>query len=81
MLILLLVGLCAGLLAKAIMPGSDKEPSGWLMTILLGIGGAFVGHFLAGILGIRAYGIIGEIIIAAFGAIVIIAVGRALSRR
>jgi uncharacterized membrane protein YeaQ/YmgE (transglycosylase-associated protein family) len=77
----LLIGLFAGILAKAVMPGEDKEPSGWLMTILLGIGGAIVGGLLAGLLGIHAYGFIGKVLVAAFGAVVIIAVGRAMSRR
>jgi uncharacterized membrane protein YeaQ/YmgE (transglycosylase-associated protein family) len=43
-------GLVAGVVAKVIMPG--KDPGGWVVTILLGIGGAFVGGYLAGLLGI-----------------------------
>ena len=38
-------GLAAGAIAKLIMPGKDGD--GWIMTILLGIGGAVVGGFLA----------------------------------
>ncbi len=38
-------GLIAGWLAKFIMPGND--PGGVIITILLGIGGALVGGFLA----------------------------------
>ena len=37
----LIIGLVAGLLARAIKPGSD--PMGWIMTIVLGIVGAIVG--------------------------------------
>lgn len=37
-------GLIAGVLAKWIMPGRD--PGGFIITILLGIGGAFVGGFI-----------------------------------
>jgi uncharacterized membrane protein YeaQ/YmgE (transglycosylase-associated protein family) len=44
-----LIGLLAGALAKWIMPGPDR--GGWVMTMLLGI----VGAFLAGFLG-RAVG-------------------------
>ena len=42
---MIVVGLIAGLIARAIMPGPD--PMGWLATILLGIVGSFVGGFLA----------------------------------
>ena len=37
----ILLGLIAGALAKAIRPG--KDPGGWIVTILIGIAGAFVG--------------------------------------
>jgi uncharacterized membrane protein YeaQ/YmgE (transglycosylase-associated protein family) len=39
----IVVGLVAGLIAKALMPG--REPSGIIVTILLGIGGAIVGGY------------------------------------
>lgn len=41
----IVLGLVAGLIAKAIMPGED--PGGAVITILLGIVGALVGGFLA----------------------------------
>ncbi len=41
----LLFGLIVGALAKFLMPGND--PGGWIVTILLGIAGSFVGGFLA----------------------------------
>ena len=37
-------GLIVGALAKLLMPGRD--PGGWIVTILLGIAGSFVGGFL-----------------------------------
>jgi uncharacterized membrane protein YeaQ/YmgE (transglycosylase-associated protein family) len=80
-LIFLLVGLFAGILAKAIMPGSANEPGGWLMTILLGIAGAYVGGFLGRMVGLGASGFIGQILTAAVGAIVIIAIARLFTRR
>lgn len=42
-------GLIAGAIAKVIMPG--KDPGGWIITILIGIAGAFVGGFLGTLLG------------------------------
>lgn len=40
----LLFGLIVGAIAKFLMPGND--PGGWIVTILLGIAGSFVGGFL-----------------------------------
>jgi uncharacterized membrane protein YeaQ/YmgE (transglycosylase-associated protein family) len=80
-LIFLLVGLIAGVLAKAIMPGSRDEPSGWILTIVLGIAGAYVGGWLGSLMGIGAGGFVGEILMAAIGAIVIIALLRLFSGR
>ena len=45
----LLFGLIVGAIAKFLMPGRD--PGGWIVTILLGIAGSFVGGFLASALG------------------------------
>lgn len=41
---LIIIGLIAGLIARAIIPG--KQSMGILMTIVLGIVGSFVGGFL-----------------------------------
>jgi len=41
----LILGLCAGALAKLIFPGDD--PGGIIITMLIGVAGAFVGGFLA----------------------------------
>lgn len=40
----ILIGLVVGVIAKLLMPGRD--PGGCIITILLGIAGAFVGTFL-----------------------------------
>lgn len=40
----LIVGLIVGLIARAIKPGDDSL--GWIMTILLGIAGAFVASYI-----------------------------------
>ena len=56
-------GLIVGAIAKLLMPGRD--PGGWIVTILLGIAGSFVGGFLAQALfetGGRTAGWIGSII-------------------
>jgi uncharacterized membrane protein YeaQ/YmgE (transglycosylase-associated protein family) len=40
----LVLGLVAGFLARLLMPG--KGPTGWVLTILLGIAGALVGGYI-----------------------------------
>jgi uncharacterized membrane protein YeaQ/YmgE (transglycosylase-associated protein family) len=45
----IILGLLAGLLAKAILPGED--PGGIIVTTLLGIGGALLGGLLISVLG------------------------------
>ena len=42
-------GLIAGAIAKLIMPGN--QGMGWLMTIILGIVGAFVGGWVGSLIG------------------------------
>ena len=44
----IILGLLAGIIAKALMPGSD--PGGIIVTALIGIAGALLGGFLAGAL-------------------------------
>jgi uncharacterized membrane protein YeaQ/YmgE (transglycosylase-associated protein family) len=45
----LFIGFVVGLIAKFLMPGRD--PGGFIITILLGIGGAFVAKFVGQQLG------------------------------
>ena len=46
----IVLGLLAGLIAKAIMPGGER--GGLIVTTLLGIAGALVGGFIAAALGL-----------------------------
>ena len=45
----IIFGAIVGAIAKFLMPGRD--PGGWIVTILLGIAGSFVGGFLASMIG------------------------------
>ncbi len=67
----IIIGFVAGIIAKLIMPGSN-EPSGFILTTILGIVGAFVATYLGQALGwYRAdegAGLIGAIV----GAIVVL---------
>ena len=46
----ILMGLIVGVLAKWIMPGED--PGGIIITILIGIAGAFLGGFIGSFIGL-----------------------------
>jgi uncharacterized membrane protein YeaQ/YmgE (transglycosylase-associated protein family) len=46
----ILMGFVVGLLARLVMPGRD--PAGIIITILLGIAGAFVGGYIGSLLGL-----------------------------
>ena len=72
----IIVGLIAGALAKLIMPGDD--PGGIIVTMLIGIVGAFVGGFVFGLFGGSGVsGInIGSIIVAVVGALILLAIYR-----
>jgi uncharacterized membrane protein YeaQ/YmgE (transglycosylase-associated protein family) len=76
----LIVGLIAGFIARALVPGPD--PMGWLGTMILGIVGSFVGGTLAalvfgGTLDLSPSGIVGSII----GAIIVLLIWRAMGGR
>jgi len=78
----IIIGGIAGALGKLIMPGDD--PGGVIVTILIGIAGAFVGGFITqNLLGIGGGGFIWTILVATVGAIILLAIYRALvgSRR
>ena len=72
----IIVGLIAGALAKLIMPGDD--PGGIIVTMLIGIVGAFIGGFVFGLFGGSGVsGInIGSIIVAVVGALILLAIYR-----
>jgi uncharacterized membrane protein YeaQ/YmgE (transglycosylase-associated protein family) len=76
----IVVGLLAGFIAKALMPG--REPGGLLLTIVLGIAGAIVGGFLAVALGVSD-GVnnfdIGTIVLAVLGAMLLLVVYRSVT--
>jgi uncharacterized membrane protein YeaQ/YmgE (transglycosylase-associated protein family) len=75
----IVIGLIAGLIAKALVPGRD--PSGCIVTILLGIGGAVLAGFLGQSLGWYRPGEGAGFLAAIVGAVLILAVYRLISRR
>lgn len=76
----IIIGFVAGLIAKFIMPGRN-EPSGFIMTTILGIVGAIVATFLGQALGWYTAGEGAGLIGAVIGAIIVLAVWGMISRR
>lgn len=63
-------GLLVGIVGKLLMPGRD--PGGWVVTILLGIGGALIAGFLGQSLGMYREGEPAGFIMAVIGAIILL---------
>lgn len=80
---LIIVGLIAGFIARAVVPGPD--PMGVGGTLLLGIIGSFVGGFLGYLIfgadldegAVQASGIIGSIV----GAVIVLLIYRSVTNR
>lgn len=66
----LIVGLVVGLLARALKPGADSM--GWILTIILGIAGAYVGAFISGFFGMDTTQGFSYLIFSVIGAIIIL---------
>jgi uncharacterized membrane protein YeaQ/YmgE (transglycosylase-associated protein family) len=80
----IIVGLIVGAIAKLLMPGRD--PGGFIVTILLGIAGAFVGGWIGRQFGIgSSEGVtsfdLGSLGLAILGAIILLAIYRLIAGR
>jgi uncharacterized membrane protein YeaQ/YmgE (transglycosylase-associated protein family) len=77
----IIIGFIAGVLAKFLLPGDKHEPSGFILTTLLGIVGAFLATYLGQALGWygpdEGAGLIG----ATVGAILVLLIWGAIARR
>lgn len=76
----IIIGFIAGVIAKFIMPGPN-EPSGFIMTTILGIVGAFVATYLGQALGWYSAGEGAGLIGAIVGAIIILFVWGMVARQ
>lgn len=75
----LLFGLLIGALARLIVPG--KEPGGWVVSLLLGVGGSFLGGFLGRQFGFYRQGQSAGFIMSLIGAIILVACYHAFATR
>ena len=81
MLAWILMGLIVGVIAKLVMPGPD--PGGIFITILLGIGGAFVGGYVGSFLGLGSVtGLnLGSLLLSVGGAVLILILHRTIRKK
>ena len=70
---MIIIGFVAGVIAKFLHPGSH-EPSGFILTTLLGIAGAFVATYLGQALGWYQAGQGAGLIGAVVGAVIVLVV-------
>ena len=76
----ILFGLVAGVIAKLVTPGRD--PGGFIVTILLGIAGAFLGGFLGQAMGFYGEGEAAGMLMSILGAVLLLVIYRmAVGRR
>ena len=77
----LLLGLIAGAIAKAILPG--KQGGGWFITLLLGVVGALLGGWLGSLLfgvGLEEFWSIQTWLVAIVGSIVVLLIYGLITR-
>jgi uncharacterized membrane protein YeaQ/YmgE (transglycosylase-associated protein family) len=70
----IIIGFVAGVIAKFLHPGNKYEPSGFIVTTLLGIGGAFAATYLGQAVGWYRAGENAGFIGAIVGAIIVLIV-------
>lgn len=66
----LLIGLAAGAIAKMLTP--QEEKGGWVSSIIIGIVGSFVGRMVGGLVGLQSTNLIGSLLIATGGAVLVL---------
>ena len=76
----IIIGFVAGVIAKFLHPGPN-EPQGFIVTTLLGIGGAFVATYLGQSLGWYRPGEGAGLIGAVIGALIVLVIWSMFSRR
>jgi uncharacterized membrane protein YeaQ/YmgE (transglycosylase-associated protein family) len=76
----IVIGFVAGIVAKFLHPGGN-EPSGFILTAILGIVGAFVATYLGLLIGWYKSGESAGFIASVVGAIIVLAIWAAIAKR
>jgi uncharacterized membrane protein YeaQ/YmgE (transglycosylase-associated protein family) len=79
LLLFLVFGLIVGALARFIVPG--REPGGWVVSMLIGVVGSFVGGFLGRAMGFYREGEPAGFFMSLLGAILLCVAYHAFARR
>ena len=75
----LVIGLIVGAIAKLLMPGSD--PGGFIITMLLGVAGAFLGTIIGRAIGLYEPGNPAGFFMSIIGAMVLLFIYRLFTKR
>jgi uncharacterized membrane protein YeaQ/YmgE (transglycosylase-associated protein family) len=75
----LLFGLVVGALARFIVPG--REPGGWIVSMMLGVGGAIVGGYFGRVVGLYREGQPAGFVMSLLAAISLVVVYKVLVGR
>lgn len=75
----IILGLIVGAVAKLLMPGRD--PGGWIITLVLGLAGSFLGTFLGRAAGWYQEGQSAGFIASVVGAVILLALYRLLIKK
>jgi uncharacterized membrane protein YeaQ/YmgE (transglycosylase-associated protein family) len=78
-LLFLLFGLVVGALARLIVPG--REPGGWIVSMALGVAGAFAGGLLGRMLGFYREGEPAGFVMSLLGAALLVVAYQAFTHR
>jgi uncharacterized membrane protein YeaQ/YmgE (transglycosylase-associated protein family) len=75
----IIIGLIVGAIAKFLMPG--KDPGGWIITILIGLAGSFIGTYLGQVVGLYRAGEPAGFIGSILGAMILLFLYRLFVKR
>jgi uncharacterized membrane protein YeaQ/YmgE (transglycosylase-associated protein family) len=75
----LLFGLFVGAIARFVVPG--REPGGWLVSMMIGVGGAMVGGYFGRVVGLYRAGEPAGFIMSLLGAIALVVAYQAFAGR
>jgi uncharacterized membrane protein YeaQ/YmgE (transglycosylase-associated protein family) len=79
LILFLIFGLVVGALARLIVPG--REPGGWVISMLIGVVGSFIGGFLGRALGLYSDGQPAGFLMSLLGAVLLVVGYHAIARR
>ncbi len=74
----IVIGFVIGLLAKLIMPG--KDPAGFIITVIIGIAGSFLGTFLGRAIGHYQDGQSAGFLMSLVGALILLGIYHLITR-